>query len=223
MLAIDNGMTTYNGYAVPTGVTGNCNECRYLATPAGLISASIAHAFALSVAISVGANVSGGHMKTDVTFGEVCSALKILHKGTGCSVIPSEIFGKMVTLISWLTMENEWGKRVVFVNPTTLHEFKPYVLCRVTESEAGTSVRDGAEAECKMLPGGLSNGTTTKPERALKEEVTILENVCWKELGLLVFVWTAFLDKEVLLDSYLGMAIIDGRGSKMKKEAILPN
>lgn len=56
---------------------------------------------------------------------------------------------------------------------------------------------DGAEAEYKMLPGGPSNGTTTKPERALKEEVTILENVSWKELGLLVFVWIAFLGLQI--------------------------
>ena len=39
------------------------------ATPAGLISTSISHGFALSVAASVGANVSGGHVKPAVTFG----------------------------------------------------------------------------------------------------------------------------------------------------------
>lgn len=39
------------------------------ATPAGLISASIAHAFALFVAVSVGANISGGHVNPAVTFG----------------------------------------------------------------------------------------------------------------------------------------------------------
>ncbi|KAM7527832.1 hypothetical protein LguiB_031242 [Lonicera macranthoides] len=38
-------------------------------TPAGLISASLAHAFALFVAISVGANISGGHVNPAVTFG----------------------------------------------------------------------------------------------------------------------------------------------------------
>ncbi|KAK6163221.1 hypothetical protein DH2020_000085 [Rehmannia glutinosa] len=38
-------------------------------TPAGLISASIAHAFALFVAVSVGANISGGHVNPAVTFG----------------------------------------------------------------------------------------------------------------------------------------------------------
>ncbi|KAL6901849.1 hypothetical protein ACP4OV_004725 [Aristida adscensionis] len=39
------------------------------ATPAGLISASVAHAFALFVAVSVGANISGGHVNPAVTFG----------------------------------------------------------------------------------------------------------------------------------------------------------
>ncbi|KAI7729415.1 hypothetical protein M8C21_010253 [Ambrosia artemisiifolia] len=39
------------------------------ATPAGLISASISHAFALFVAVSVGANISGGHVNLAVTFG----------------------------------------------------------------------------------------------------------------------------------------------------------
>lgn len=38
-------------------------------SPAGLISASIAHAFALFVAVSVGANISGGHVNPAVTFG----------------------------------------------------------------------------------------------------------------------------------------------------------
>ncbi|KAL8191651.1 hypothetical protein R6Q57_028382 [Mikania cordata] len=38
-------------------------------TPAGLISASLAHAFALFVAVSVGANISGGHVNPAVTFG----------------------------------------------------------------------------------------------------------------------------------------------------------
>jgi aquaporin TIP len=38
-------------------------------TPAGLVSASIAHAFALFVAVSVGANISGGHVNPAVTFG----------------------------------------------------------------------------------------------------------------------------------------------------------
>ncbi|KAI3743551.1 hypothetical protein L1987_61261 [Smallanthus sonchifolius] len=56
---------------------------------------------------------------------------------------------------------------------------------------------DIAEAEYKILPGGPNNGTTTKPERSQKIEVTVLENVYWKELGLLVFVWFAFLGLQI--------------------------
>jgi aquaporin TIP len=39
------------------------------ATPAGLIAASLSHAFGLFVAVSVGANISGGHVNPAVTFG----------------------------------------------------------------------------------------------------------------------------------------------------------
>lgn len=38
-------------------------------TPAGLVAAALAHALALFVAVSVGANISGGHVNPAVTFG----------------------------------------------------------------------------------------------------------------------------------------------------------
>lgn len=38
-------------------------------TPAGLVAVAVAHAFALFVAVSVGANISGGHVNPAVTFG----------------------------------------------------------------------------------------------------------------------------------------------------------
>lgn len=38
-------------------------------TPAGLIAAALSHALALFVAVSVGANISGGHVNPAVTFG----------------------------------------------------------------------------------------------------------------------------------------------------------
>ncbi|XP_043691705.1 aquaporin TIP1-3-like [Telopea speciosissima] len=48
-------------------------------TPAGLIQASLAHAFALFVAVSVGANISGGHVNPAVTFGAfVCGHITLL-------------------------------------------------------------------------------------------------------------------------------------------------
>ncbi|CAJ1977714.1 unnamed protein product [Sphenostylis stenocarpa] len=39
------------------------------ATPEGLLIASVSHAFGLFVAVSVGANISGGHVNPAVTFG----------------------------------------------------------------------------------------------------------------------------------------------------------
>nr|ACU17836.1 unknown [Glycine max] len=39
------------------------------ATPAGVVATSLSHAFALFVAVSVGANISGGHVNPAVTFG----------------------------------------------------------------------------------------------------------------------------------------------------------
>ncbi|MED6139193.1 Aquaporin TIP1-3 [Stylosanthes scabra] len=39
------------------------------ATPAGVVAASLSHAFALFVAVSVGTNISGGHVNPAVTFG----------------------------------------------------------------------------------------------------------------------------------------------------------
>ncbi|PKA45852.1 putative aquaporin TIP1-1 [Apostasia shenzhenica] len=38
-------------------------------TPSGLVAAAVAHGFALFVAVSVGANISGGHVNPAVTFG----------------------------------------------------------------------------------------------------------------------------------------------------------
>lgn len=51
---------------------------------------------------------------------------------------------------------------------------------------------DGGQAEYKILPSG-----PTKAERPKKEEVSVFENVCWKELALLVFVWIAFLALQI--------------------------
>ncbi|KAJ4708030.1 Sulfite exporter TauE/SafE family protein [Melia azedarach] len=50
------------------------------------------------------------------------------------------------------------------------------------------------EVEYKPLPSGPSSDPPRDNNNA---EVTILENVCWKELGLLVFVWVAFLGLQI--------------------------
>ncbi|KAL2516902.1 Sulfite exporter TauE/SafE family protein [Abeliophyllum distichum] len=54
------------------------------------------------------------------------------------------------------------------------------------------------EAEYKLLPGGPSNGTETEAKDLVEPEVSFLENVSWKEFGLLVFVWVAFLALQII-------------------------
>ncbi|KAJ0031977.1 hypothetical protein Pint_12793 [Pistacia integerrima] len=51
-----------------------------------------------------------------------------------------------------------------------------------------------AEVEYKPLPSGPRSEAQ---KDTMDREVTILENVCWKELGLLVFVWVAFLGLQI--------------------------
>ncbi|WCJ40772.1 Sulfite exporter TauE/SafE family protein [Euphorbia peplus] len=50
------------------------------------------------------------------------------------------------------------------------------------------------EVEYKPLPGDSNNGTLSEPK---KREVTILENVRWKKLGLLFIVWLIILALEI--------------------------
>ncbi|XP_019457871.1 PREDICTED: uncharacterized protein LOC109358223 [Lupinus angustifolius] len=50
------------------------------------------------------------------------------------------------------------------------------------------------EVEYRPIPSGPNNGIANEKE---KHEVTVLENVYWKEFGLLVFVWVAFLALQV--------------------------
>lgn len=50
-------------------------------TPAGLVAASLAHAFGLFVAVSVGANISGGHVNPAVTFGAFVGGNITLFRG----------------------------------------------------------------------------------------------------------------------------------------------
>lgn len=55
----------------------------------------------------------------------------------------------------------------------------------------------GDGADYKLLPGGPDNKTENGTKSSLKEEVSVLENVCWKEFGLLCFVWVAFLAVQI--------------------------
>ncbi|WOL12426.1 hypothetical protein Cni_G21193 [Canna indica] len=64
------------------------------------------------------------------------------------------------------------------------------------ESNAGRE-----EVEYKALPSGPGN-TSTEEENGLRTVVPVMENVYWKEFGLLCFVWVAFLILQVLKENY---------------------
>ncbi|CAH2058999.1 unnamed protein product, partial [Thlaspi arvense] len=52
-----------------SGITFNKLTENGATTPSGLVAAALAHAFGLFVAVSVSANISGGHVNPAVTFG----------------------------------------------------------------------------------------------------------------------------------------------------------
>lgn len=55
----------------------------------------------------------------------------------------------------------------------------------------------GGNVEYKPLPSGPANGQ----QKETKElEVSVIENVCWKDLGLLVFVWVSFLALQIAMN-----------------------
>ncbi|XP_015945726.1 sulfite exporter TauE/SafE family protein 3 [Arachis duranensis] len=56
----------------------------------------------------------------------------------------------------------------------------------------------GAEADYKPLPAGPNGGAAKKEEH----QVTIIENIYWKELGLLLFVWFSFLALQIIKEYY---------------------
>lgn len=70
---------------------------------------------------------------------------------------------------------------------------KETILKKEAAKRLESSDADNGEVEYRPLPSGPGSN----PEKEKKAEVSILENVCWKELGLLVFVWFAFLGLQV--------------------------
>ncbi|XP_035549329.1 sulfite exporter TauE/SafE family protein 3-like isoform X2 [Juglans regia] len=67
---------------------------------------------------------------------------------------------------------------------------KETIMNREAAKRLKSNDSGGAEVEYKSLPGGSNNGAQKDPQES---EVTILDNVYWKQFGLLVFVWVAFL------------------------------
>ncbi|XP_019197101.1 PREDICTED: uncharacterized protein LOC109190967 [Ipomoea nil] len=56
----------------------------------------------------------------------------------------------------------------------------------------------GGQGEYKLLPGGPGNGTQDTAKESSEKQVSIIENVYWKEFGLLCFVWVSFLALQIV-------------------------
>jgi uncharacterized membrane protein YfcA len=51
--------------------------------------------------------------------------------------------------------------------------------------------------EYKLLPGGPSNGSNKEASGSKKKEVSLIENVSWRECSLLMLVWVIFLGLQI--------------------------
>jgi len=70
-------------------------------------------------------------------------------------------------------------------------------------------IGDGSEVEYRAIPSEPGNGI--EKESRKEEEVNMLQNVCWKEFGLLVFVWVAFLAIQIAMVCYFSLNIFFNR------------
>ncbi|XP_058201682.1 sulfite exporter TauE/SafE family protein 3-like [Rhododendron vialii] len=91
---------------------------------------------------------------------------------------------------------------VLFVGTSTKAFFrgvdtwkKETIMKKEAAKHLETTANSQEGAEYKPLSGGPSNDTQKETKDI---EVSIIENVCWKELGLLVFVWVAFLALQII-------------------------
>ncbi|OUZ99964.1 Transmembrane protein TauE like [Macleaya cordata] len=100
----------------------------------------------------------------------------MLMLGISIGVILSEIFANWMVTILLI---------VLFLGTSTMSFFKG-----IETWKKETILKKEGELEGNPLPSGPSNGST---EKKTKTVVPILQNVHWKELGLLIFVWVAFL------------------------------
>ncbi|KAM2868977.1 hypothetical protein FF1_016967 [Malus domestica] len=88
---------------------------------------------------------------------------------------------------------------VLFIGTSTKAFFKGVETWKketIMKKEAARRLESAAAENVAYKP--LPSGPASEQEKETKEpEVSIIENVCWKELGLLVFVWVAFLALQI--------------------------
>lgn len=74
---------------------------------------------------------------------------------------------------------------------------KETILKKEAARRLETNGNGSEEVEYRALPGEPNNGNATESKETKRTEVPVLENVYWKEMGLLFLVWIAILGLEI--------------------------
>jgi aquaporin TIP len=82
-------------------------------TPAGLVAAALAHAFGLFVAVSVGNNISGGHVNPAVTFGAFVGGNITLLRGILYWI--AQLLGSTVACLLLKVATNGMVRRYIYI------------------------------------------------------------------------------------------------------------
>ncbi|CAA2965638.1 sulfite exporter TauE/SafE family protein 3-like [Olea europaea var. sylvestris] len=75
---------------------------------------------------------------------------------------------------------------------------KETIIKKVAARRLASDYTGSDEVPYKLLPGGPTNGTRLRHNE--RSQVSIIDNVCWKELSILVAVWVIILLLHVLKD-----------------------
>ncbi|KAI3736424.1 hypothetical protein L6452_15965 [Arctium lappa] len=123
-------------------------------SPAGLVAASLAHGFGLFVAVSVGANISGGHVNPAVTFGAFVGGNITLLLGI-CYII-AQLLGSVVACL--LLFFSTGG----LVSSSSLHA-TPIETESLTESTSSTHLTSRTSSSIGEFSSTRNTSTKTIP------------------------------------------------------------
>ncbi|KAL6204668.1 PREDICTED: probable aquaporin TIP1-2 [Fragaria vesca subsp. vesca] len=148
-------------------------------TPAGLVAAAIAHAFALFVAVAIAANISGGHVNPAVTFGAflggnitlVRSILywiaQLLGSVVACLLLKFATGGMTISAFSLSTGVGVWNAVVFEIVMTFGLVYTVYATALDKRSAGNISIiapiAIGFIVGANILAGGAFDGASMNP------------------------------------------------------------
>ncbi|XP_019183727.1 PREDICTED: uncharacterized protein LOC109178646 isoform X2 [Ipomoea nil] len=93
---------------------------------------------------------------------------------------------------------------VLFIGTSTkaflrgVETWKKETILKKEVSQRSAANGSGVQGDYKLLPSGPSNATQNDTKASSENKVSIIENVCWTEFGLLCFVWVSFLALQII-------------------------